>query len=75
MSDLRCTYCGGSLYINTEWTGSAYMQTQEPESIECDGDCDATWEPNGTLRDPAKWIRYPDLYSPASAAQPPQDAR
>lgn len=62
MSDLRCTYCGGSLWIDCEYVGLAYMSENTPVGIECSA-CDADWETDGTLRNPAKWIRYPDLYA------------
>jgi hypothetical protein len=67
---LRCTYCGGRLVIYSETVGPAYLTYETPESVQCD-DCDATWEPNGELRDPAKWIRWPDVYQrPAAVAAP-----
>lgn len=60
---LVCPYCGATLAINTETVGPAYMSEDKPESIECyAGDCEATWEPNGTPRNAPRWERYPDLY-------------
>lgn len=63
MSDLTCPHCGGKLRINLETKGSRYMTYEVAEAIECDDDCQATWEPDGTARDAPKWVRYPGLYS------------
>lgn len=62
--NLRCAWCGSELMINCEYTGSAYMQENTPESIECDGPtwCGAVWEPNGTLRTEPGYITYPSVY-------------
>jgi hypothetical protein len=57
---LRCGYCGGSLQVNLETTGRAYLSYEQVESIECDEtDCSATWEPDGAPRDLPPWLRAP----------------
>lgn len=63
--NLSCPFCGSELRINCEYTGSAYMQENTPESIECVGPfwCGAEWEPNGVLRTKANYIEYPSLYT------------
>lgn len=66
---LRCPYCGGALTIDCEYVGRAYLAENRPESITC-GDCDARWEPDGTFREPARWVSFPDLYRPPA---PPGD--
>lgn len=58
---LRCPYCGGTLTIDQETAGPPYLTYETPESITC-WTCDARWEPDGTFREPAKWLAFPDLY-------------
>lgn len=62
--NLTCPHCGSKLYVTLETEGSAYMHYEVPGSIDCDGYCEAVWEPDGTARDAPKWERYPDLYEP-----------
>lgn len=62
--NLSCKFCGSDLRVYTEWSGSSYMGSDVPESIECNGPiwCGAGWEPNGVLRTKAHYIEYPSLY-------------
>lgn len=61
---LACPYCGSSLWINTETVGRPYLTYEKPESIECNAtDCGAVWDPDGSVRDEPRWIRYPDAYT------------
>ncbi len=49
--DLRCPFCGGPIGVRLAWRGSAYLQEQYVEMIECDDyNCGAEWEPDGKLR-------------------------
>lgn len=73
---LRCPYCGGGLWINTETVGPAYLTYETPESIECaEVDCGAAWEPNGAARTAARWIEWPDLYSEPARSTSPESTR
>lgn len=65
---LRCTYCGGSLYVNQELEGSGHLSSEVVESIECDDHrCGATWEPDGTPRYLPGFVKHPDLYTKPDA--------
>jgi hypothetical protein len=61
MIALACPHCGGKLWVQLETVGHGHLTHEVPGSIECVGDCEAVWEPDGAPRDAPK-IRYPDLY-------------
>ncbi len=46
---LACAYCGGELYVETEYEGPAYLQERVVTGITCET-CSAEWEKNGTPR-------------------------
>lgn len=62
--NLACVYCGGSLRIECEYEGRAYMAENTPVAIECNNsDCGAEWSPSGEILEMPQWVRWPDLYA------------
>jgi hypothetical protein len=54
---LVCTFCGSKLNITMATVGQAYLTYEVPDLIECDDfNCGAEWEPDGTVRTPARAV-------------------